>query len=638
MNIRRSFLALAFSTSAMVASLPAATPQEIFTQMAQPAPAVPISPEIRATALSALALLPVDTEAVIAVNLLSTPCAQETRVSNVAVSMAPGSSEFLGYFMEFCNLVNSMQRDSSLATMWSLSANETAKEVIAKAYAACAGHPVEQLNAIAKAMHLAPVYAAARFQPGQEDLKKEILEQLEKLKEKKDISVSEHDGFIDCSATVDKWFDSKLSERSEECSCSDGIIPRTVCQELANKVVHLMVRVEEDAVVVVVCEDPAEVKLPADPSQSLLAAAPLVNAAASPEALISSAWISPKLLNSVMAHKEDLSSMTKFVTLVMQKMAAADAANKATFDAAEKAVSTVAKMIPMQKDCSLVKPFVVQAYLDGTGVCIDMATDDVNGRFKPGTLRHAEMASNPNTLFYAASTFAENVVECEFSVNEGVDALMDLTKGVALTLNEEDKDSLSANLQFAELLKPTIKALGSGLGQVIDNMSVPCEMMLTLKPKRECSDEMAFALTTGVVSRKGIVDGWQQMLDAVNQGGAMFGMPGLANMLPVTELSLDGTPTASHHMLMVPNVQPVVSLDDSDFVLGTSPALNQQLIQDKGGMPFAGSVLVVTPAGVSALSDLMRVKESDRVVKAVYVVASTPETTSSLRIKIELAK
>ena len=652
MKIRSTYLSLSLFLASVAAPLSAASPQEIYAELSEAPAVAPQLPENRAQVLPALGYLPIDTEAFVVVphmgkvlpDMEAADADDEEQirmlrsVDNMVLSAGVGSAEAAEVALSMMiGCAEMLQMDD--LKQWAAVTKEREGEVISKVFAELTdARRVSGIEMLQK-MHFAPVYAAISALPGAEaDFAKiygKIQKEMAELAEMDaDWQADEWQGFKGVRTTQDKLFAEGII--ATYADKADAGQQEALVKLLAEREVHLLVKQEEGVILMVFCENPADISLPASPEQSLLNTPALAGAYAHLDSLVSAGWMSANFTQSFIKVSRYNSRIAALAT-AFEALSAADAANAAIYTAAAQGTKLIEqKVFPVLAEVTV--PTAVQVWRKDGALYIDATSDAMGGAYQPGELRFVSKADDFSCVVYAEMTEVTSPYFPDFT--GVVAAAYDMAKGFIITLPEREQDEVAPQLSMAQMLMPDVLALGAGLQTVKEGLSMPCA--LVVENVNAVSPVPAVAFYAGVKNRAALAEGWKQLETVANQAGAKFGMPNVSAMLPIYSEPMGAV--GMSYMLalpLLPGLEPQVSLNDQNFVVGTSSALNRSMLSHQGAaVPFCGAVFSLRVPGM--LQYLKRTgfdNGADSMlsgISAVHAVSRTQDGVSILRVLVKM--
>lgn len=642
MNIRNSYLALSFAAAAVAAPLQAASPQKIFTDLAQNPASAPLVPTSRERALPALAALTSEVDAVLALRkagswLKNIDDDPETKallsaVDNLVICSGKGSDASLEAFLSAILSGVSSQQIKEMA-IWKSAANESAGSIIGKVFSQLADAYAAKGIDQAKQMHLAPVYVVLTAEAGKEASMAELFAMVsESIQDDELWQAAEWQGFTGVRTTQDKLVEQIFQSDNEPLTQAR----KALYKELATRDLFFLMKQENGVLIFTICEKTDDLRFPANPAQSLLHSPILAGADAHLDTLCASGWLSPQM-TQVMGKVSRYNAQAEAIVTVFETLAAADAANSGVYRAAAQGMALISlKVFPHYPD--LTKPTTLQVWSKGKDFFIDATSDSMGATFQPGELHLSDAAADSSTIFYTEFTPFSSPQSPNLTGT--LAAAYDVAKGYVLTLPEEEQDRIAPQMTIAHALIPDLLNLGQAIQTATSGLSMPCALLVGDTDSNSALP--GIALYAKVKDRAMLAQGWDQMLAAINEAGMKFGMPNAGAMIPLIPTPQENDGVNYKLALPVPfGVVPQLTLNHERFILGTSSSLNEQLYSRRiNAVPFCGSAIALY---VPALQNyLIRIGEKNAAfnsfcknVQALYLVHRIQDGTSIVRILVK---
>lgn len=563
---------------------------------AENAPAA-ASAAVQQESLSALALLPQNTEAFIAVGnvdgfrKLAHLSVEEMNgaenVESCAIGLGAGSAASLHAAQPILRLLMSDESDSAPAEQWALHAHEVTASVIARLWEQHQQEEIDQAIAALGQWHLAPVTVVLTMHEEAQSMTADTLAQmlLQELRSEEGVEAVE----------LGDWKGVRMGVPEETVDDVELTALQKVQLHDALKRVSLNVlcTVRDHSLVVVLCSDPAEAETAVSPVSSVLASEKLHFVLAAEKPLMA-AYIPAALQNECRElHLQPVRSFTGFATSVFKTLAVQDAPALKTYQSAVEAVAnlqTQAEAYAPLADA----PITILAWEDGD---LHMESSwDANGvRFVP--TEHRTLPQSPDTIFtYQCDAMQRSV---PFRCAELLKACETLADGVAETLNNEEREAAQSLLMQYRLFSAEQAVLGQAftawdnaftgnVDMVVDGQgSIPASLLggspaqMTVCPR--------VAVAAALRSRAELENGRALFLQAVQQGMQKLGQdPSVTEDLPMTSAQ-DGDVTLHSVSLPFcsPGFSPSVAVTEKTWVLCSSAAHGVELAKSAPVAPAA---------------------------------------------------
>ncbi len=626
MTTRTILLTLAATVAPLYARQPAspAPAAQAFTSLAAlPAPATATA-EQRAQVFNALALLPPNiSDAAVLTNVGGNLLklaesgklpefspgdvpAELLALDNIALASTPATPATYALLQHALVSLSTVQSTLELSEGWTEDARAELRDAIIEELLLRADAATAQPDNAAEGTRIPAGYVILTSRPGEEAMLKEcsslLLADLQGANQPGITPVNEVNGFSGIRMDVTETYKEELDEATK------GMAPRRreqLLDELAKHPLHILTRLQGNALIIATCENPQELHLAATPAESLLGTNKLAACDANlGRGMIAASFVSPELANIGSAfHSQPGLHLMGGIGAVFTRLAEAEPANK---EAYEKAAAAAAFMgAELQKlTRPVTQPSFMQMWCDGDLHLV--ATCDAQGcTYAPGALRLASMAAAPETALYVESTPLQTGLTPP-DTSAVIDAAFALAEGFALTLDGDDGRKVDNAIGTVKAFAPELRSLAaagsticSGLnGQVafvMDSAYTPIPPVAGAHPGTE-AHAPRFALYAGVSDRSKLGSGWEELRTSAAQMAVKLGAPGeIIDFLPITEKQMGA---ATSYSLTLPfftqDAVPSIAVTDTGLTLGSSVNLTTQVAQNATGTtPFAGGVFAL---------------------------------------------
>ncbi len=676
MNMRSTLMLMAATVVPAFAQQPALPATQELVQMAAPAQAPTATPEQRAAVFSSLALLPADLGDFITLADIAgtvTRFAGSGTVPDMAVEDVP--SEILAldsvtfasvkanatsYKAVSCIMASlyTMEMTEGIARRWARMANEAAASVIRDS---AVQSNANQLNAAVNAMpqvKFHPAYGVVTCKPGNEGLLQEwyaeaVREIQSEVGDEPGFEAVEINGFVGVKMELGKLIDPDEELPAEYLEYvkddPDYLIGQAAKKEAAKRTLYVMLKQEGTALIGVVCEDPAEIKLAASPAESAVATDMVAEADANLNkgmiALVR--YSNPLMRVNGMLSPENVNGVSDAVVNIFSALGEKDAANKAAYDKAGAGIKTVVSQLTPWLDQGS-QPATMQCWCD-EDLHFQFAYDARGMEFTPAPMRHADKLDAPTTIAYSSSSPYTGGPAAP-SLPELMDAALDIAQGFHLTLPAEEKAGADQGMQRVKAVMPELKDLAAALATIGEGLDGNCAFVLDSAPGAlpplcgaqpgKTASVPRMALSFGVSDRSKLSTGWDGVLAAAGKMVAKFGGdPESVGMLPIVPAQKG---EVTNYSVSLPFFNkgfiPTLAVSDSSLVAGTSMTLNDELTQTAtGGTEFAGSVFMFRLAPLAAtlgsLADALDEQPKDQGGAAVVVEAAPQPAVVAVEVE-----
>ncbi len=641
MNMRTTLMLMAATMAPIYAQEPAETSAETYARLAAPVTAPATTPEQRAAVYPTLAYIPADVETLITINHIneivtnfakaigeSDDMPQEIDLlESLTIATGKGTLELLSHATAIYTEQATEEEDYiDFFRQWSETTTPASAIIKKHTEAYLAGLKAQSINAI-KSIKLPAIYGIISTKDGGEAMltqwqNKAFGEMTEGIgNDDADDSkreAYEKNGYKGLKITL-KGED--LVNRGYEFDSESGELkklPLTETQALISetidgRVLYVVTKQEGNKLISIVTENEADLDLPTDMAQSILATDKLAKADANlgkNPYMLSYAAPGFDTKTSELQMNAILGLSKPLVTGIFTELATQPGNNQEVWASAAKAATLLSNTISSLTlpDCPM--PDVIQVWMENNALQIQYDGNTQGSTYQPGKLSLTAQPDKPGTILYYESTpWSYNLnTDC----NSIIDALVSLTDGFVATLPEEAQiDSIPQVAQVKTFL-PDVKALIASLKTVSEGMgnstaltidsagSMP--MILGGSPGNKTAIPR-ICFYSGVTDRSKLAEGWQQLLTTAanfaTKGGAD---PSVINMLPIVP-AVKGNAT-SYTVAMpwfTPDMVPNVTVSDTAFTVGTSSNYNAEIVAAAtGDTPFAGCVASIKFAPLAA--------------------------------------
>ena len=404
-------------------------------------------------------------------------------------------------------------------------------------------------------------------------------------------------------------------------------------QEAVKRTFYVLLKLEDDKIIAVVCEDPAQINTAATPQESVLGTDKLAavdsKLTQGLHMAVYGSNAATNAYNKLQPHY--FASIAKTVENMFSALAAQGGADQATFTTAAKGVSTVVNAWQKWTTYTAEKPTLATICWNDKEVDFDMHYDNLGVTPKPAKLSLLNKAADANTIFYAESANwnLPNMPDLISLVDAGVE----IADGVIALAPEDDKNSAAAKMAmvkgFLPEAKEAIEALGtvtSGLGNtyafVMDG-GATMPAVLGGKPGNTTAFPRV-AFYSGVTDRAKLSEGWDKLLGVTGKVAEKLGYnAATVNMMPIVPKMIG---KATSYSIALPwfteNMVPNLTVSDSAFVLGSSSKLNGEIAETATGtLDFNGAVCTIKFA---PLATMLRSLADDMADRAEAEAAAKP--------------
>lgn len=536
-------------------------------------------PQVQAETLSALGLLPQDTEAFAAIgnlpgflHLAGVPAevaGEAAMIDSAAIGLGAGSAASLHAALPLLNLLLNEESDVEMAKQWAAHAHQLSAAHIARQWEQHRQEGIDQAIASLAQWRLAPVTMVLTLKAEAKDKLPELYAQLlEELRSEKGAET------VECG----DWKGVRLNAPENIAEAVElTALQKVQLREALNKTsVSVLCAVRERSLVLSVCSNPADAQSAVSPVSSVLAGEKVSFLQAAPKPLMA-LYLPAELQNECREMQMlPLRRLGGFATSVFKTMAAEDAPAAKAYQGAVNAVAMLQAQAEMCSP-SVDAPTTMLVWEDGN-LHIDCCTDANGQRFAPAEGLTLPQGTAP-IFCYESDPVQGRPVFCAADVLKACEAL---AEGTAETLNNEEREMTQAALMQYRLFSAEQETLGKAFaawnnafsGKVVlwadGQGSVPASLLGGSPAQMTAFPRVAVA--AGLRNRAELENGRMLFLQALHQGMQKMDMdPAATENLPVLT-SQDGD--VSLHTLLLPfccpGFSPSVAVTEKTWVLSSS--------------------------------------------------------------------
>lgn len=562
--------------------------QEVGAPQPQVAGAVVSQAPATSDIAAALALMPQDAEAFVALGNLpgclklfgktTEELGDDGKLQSAALVLGHGSSDALRQTLPIFSLLTSEEALENIAGSWATCAHHHAAEVIAKQLEQQDQEGTDQAIAAFSELRLAPIYGVVTTREGGcemfEELQQELLESADSDPACETVEIGAWKGV---HAT---FSEQEIAEMIEDSETLTPLQKAKMAEALRKVSLYVLCTVQDNAAVFVVCTDPAQAQLAATPADSLLAT-PKVAFMGQQVNPIFASYLPAPLCNTLSAiNKAPLHSLIGFASGVFKTLGAESSA-PAAYQGAAEALATLNTFIEVPE---MDQPMTMMLWEDGD-IHFSLDADARGCRFVPTPSVALPVTEQTIFTFECDPTvggpqrdFSSLVTVCE-----------KLAEGVAATLAEENQAQAQAMLTQYHVFDSEKALLGSSLtswGEAFNGQSsvlidasgaVPASLfggspVDTVPVPR-------LAVCAGLQDRSKLGVGSDAFMQALTQGMEKLNQdPAMLAQVPV---SVTQSGAISMHMLALPvccpGFSPTVAISDQTWSLSSSAELAKAL-------------------------------------------------------------
>lgn len=593
--------------SSVMLSVLHAAPQDaaaVYRSLSAPPPKVSANVSMRAEAYPALEFIPADAEAFLALNeftdkaavLLSAPIVKsETEepaapgpfdnpevaalADSFAIGMSKGSTQTFSAFQPIYTYLASRREGHLMAQGWSESAADDYADIIRDSGFSLSRSAAAAALPKVKAATLKPIYTVLQ-------IKYEAKHRLSGLMNSC-IEAAKGPGAESVTINGYKGWKYSAAALMADVDTSDKV-GKQVKDAASTKSVYQLYKVQGNALIMVICENPAEIKLASNAESSILSGDkmafcdPVIRRNG-----VGVAYVCPELLNVFSAYSNTgINIVSGFAANAFKLLSTEYPKQAQLFNSAGRGSRTLASWLTSFVSTKNTKPLTLAAWRMPSGAThIRINRDACGAKYAPGTIALSRMGASSKTIFYTESTpftapvnyTIPDLVTASAHVFGAYDATMaeSSTGGEAAQLSSRVQSSMMA-------LKNVNKTFGSNSAFVIFNVKgAPHVSYFSTYKDIKALTKAAERLGSSAAALFGVKT---KKLYKVTKGSRATSI----------SISLPETFGAfKSNVLMTPD----------RIAIGTVPALNNLVLKNATGKtPFTGAVYSIRPAAVASLA------------------------------------
>lgn len=464
----------------------------VYRSLAAPPAKVSANVSIRAEVYPALEFIPADAEAFIALNeyadkaaaLLSTPIVKnETEApaatgpfdnpeiaalaDNFAIALGKGSTQTFSAFQPIYTYLASRREGQILAESWSASASDDYAETIRDSKFSISRSAAAAALPKVKAATLKPIYTVLRVKYESKNRLPSIMQEC--------IAASQGPGAESVTINGYKGWKYSAAALMADVDTADKVGKQVKAAAQAKSVYHLY-KIQDNALIMVICENPAEIKLASGVETSILTGDkmafcdPVIRRNG-----IGVAYVSPELLNVCSAYgNTGIKIVSGFAANAFKLLSAEHPEQAMLFNSAARGSGALGSWLTSFSPTKNTKPLTLVAWRMPSGAThVRINRDACGAKYAPGTLTLPRMGASSKTIFYTESTpltttvnyATPDLVTSAAHVFAAVDSTMaeSSTGGTAAQLSSRMQSTMMA-------LKNVNKTFGGGSAFVIFNV------------------------------------------------------------------------------------------------------------------------------------------------------------------------
>lgn len=390
---------------------------------------------------------------------------------------------------------------------------------------------------------------------------------------------------------------------------------QNIKEELSKRTFYLLAGMKDGNAVIVLCENPEEIKWAPNPKQSLLTGITAESwkwdtpgGEAKPWAVFLT--LSPQMTQAASRDGNAATiGLIKQTGDLFQAFAEKESAQAAVFRAAAAGLGSIAdEIFTKPQAIPVTKPTTVAAWGTTGYAHITFKSDALGCTYKTGKLRLGDIAASPGNIFYFETPGANPA--CKPDIGKLISAAADVSTGVHASLDPGKQGQLNRLVQKYSDILPELKKAGLGFCTMLGGLGSSYAIVVNSTGQVTGPDKKtlqpAFSLFADVTDRAKFGQGAAVAGTAVCNVLKQFGDN--KDMLRQLSIASQITGSASIYNLASPllpsGICPNVTLNDSHVAFGTSAELNDHVIRSAtGNTGFAGWVFSVNFAELAKVVD-----------------------------------
>ena len=641
MKFRHSLLLSALVAAPLVTETASARSLvQLYKDLAATPHSVDADAKLRAGFFPALAVMPADVEAFVAVadyagsalkpslpvlepgKGFDNPKVKE-HLEDFGFAVGKGNAADMAAFMPLYQYLAGRVDYPARAQSWTESARAEYSDVIGAQVNTQATKPALDAIRKVKGMHLHPVYISVTADVPAHRYLMDVAEDYISAYEKQYGGTRvEENGCKGIKVPFKALFD--MPE-------GDATIESTLRDEIAARSMYLMFKQQGGVLVAVLCEDPKEINVADSVDKSVLSTASMKFCDSYLNSGVEvAAYVSPELFNAATSYQEyDVKALADFAEDVFRAMGKEDDSNVAAYNAAANSVKPLLNYVSSYVRTDADKPFSFCVWPQDDGKHVKVNFDAYDSSFKPGNIRLARVARSEKVLFYAEST--EETTENPRKTIDALEPAIQVAAGYITSMesaaaSEAGGDALLKYMPRFRTFMKSLRAVDKSLGEV------PAFVVMPLK-----DGSMAASYFNSIKDRVALGKAGDELVTVV---GRMINNK--ADTLRKKVKTKKGKTLVSHTADMselIPGAELNATISEKDltFAFGNSAALNGQMIKyGNGKINFSGAVYTIRPAALaiatSAAPEAAMIAPMLEGIGAVHVTNTIKDDVRSLHI------
>jgi len=501
-------------------------------------------------------------------------------VTSYAMGVSKGNAEALSLILPITNYISGKKESEELIENWASEASEDYADIIRAEKLTLSRKAALEAAKKLGSVKFKPIYSVVTMShDGGSALLPGVLKDVLRQSEGEGATAVNEGGW-------QGWKYNMLDMLGADASDAVG---KELQSALKGRSVYHICKIDGNALIVCICESPADCVLADSVEKSVLGTDKM--AFYDPQIshkLVCAAYVTPEILNTfVKSTNGSINMMSEMAVNVFKSLAREDAENKLVFGTAARGVHTVAEYIKGLCPDNNAKPLTLGIWQLSSGAYhARLRMDACGASYAPGTLKLAKVASSDKTLFYTETTPYTPAPGA--TLVDVITPAVNVYNGYETTLAESARTGAQVASRINSF-STALKSLGKALGNTAAYVVFDVKGSPNLAYYNEVKNEKALASAAGMLASSvgSLISGDRNMLRKyykVQKGKAL------------TTVSL--TLPAEFGGMKGGSINTAKKL-----AFGTSNALNTLILKNSTGkVPFAGSVYTLRPGAVGSLA------------------------------------
>ena len=501
-------------------------------------------------------------------------------VTSYAMGVSKGNAEALSLILPITNYISGKEESEELIENWASEASEDYADIIRAEKLTLSRKAALEAAKKLGSVKFKPIYSVVTMShDGGSALLPGVLKDVLRQSEGEGATAVNEGGW-------QGWKYNMVDLLGADASDAVG---KELQSALKGRSVYHICKIDGNALIVCICESPADCVLADSVEKSVLGTDKM--AFYDPQIshkLVCAAYVTPEILNTfVKSTNGSINMMSEMAVNVFKSLAREDAENKLVFGTAARGVHTVAEYIKGLCPDNNAKPLTLGIWQLRSGAYhARLRMDACGASYAPGTLKLAKVASSDKTLFYTETTPYTPAPGA--TLVDVITPAVNVYNGYETTLAESARTGAQVASRINSF-STALKSLGKALGNTAAYVVFDVKGSPNLAYYNEVKNEKALASAAGMLASSvgSLISGDRNVLRKyykVQKGKAL------------TTVSL--TLPAEFGGMKGGSINTAKKL-----AFGTSNALNTLILKNSTGkVPFAGSVYTLRPGAVGSLA------------------------------------